>query len=342
MLDSLKNPRQQRGLDIAKTARISKLNDKFWTVPSQTKATKYLVDPLEGTCACADHQSSGEKCKHLWAVACATRQVLHPNGSVVMSELPPISYSQNWFAYNQAQTREKEHFQKLLKGLCSGIPSPKQVGRGRPRLPVAEAVYSCVVKVWSGLSGRRATPDLRICENLGLLDHAPHYNSISAYLEKPELTRLLTTLVEESAAPFAAIERSFSPDSTGFSTSVYHRWFDNKYGRAMKEQRFINAHVMVGNKSNVVTAIKALSPVNRFVRHAFCELNLACREPTTRPNRTTTLSTIMRPRRRDTRPAPRRAEISGGGTPRQRSTHLGQTALAISAINDDRSRRRKT
>ena len=40
--------------------------------------------------------------------------------------------------------------------------------------------------------------DIRECETKGLIDHAPHYNSVFEYLVRPELTPLLTTLVHES------------------------------------------------------------------------------------------------------------------------------------------------
>jgi transposase len=63
-------------------------------------------------------------------------------------------------------------------------------------------------------------------------------------------------MVEQSAAPLAAVESQFAIDSTGFSTSVYRRWYDHKYGREMKEHAWIKAHVMTGTLTNVVTAIR--------------------------------------------------------------------------------------
>jgi transposase len=85
---------------------------------------------------------------------------------------------------------------------------------------------------------------------------APHYNSIFNYLEKPEMTPLLTTLVEEAAAPLACIERQFAVDSTGFGTVTYRRWYDHKYGREMKEHGWVKAHAAVGTTTNVITAIR--------------------------------------------------------------------------------------
>jgi transposase len=169
-----------------------------------------------------------------------------------------VTYAQNWAAYNAAQTTEKEHVQILLRGLCDGIvPAPREPGKaGRPRLPLSDAVYGCVLKVYTGMSGRRASTDIRECQEKGHVDVAPHYNSLFSYMERPELTPLLKTLVEESASPLKAIETNFAVDATGFTTSVYRRWFDHKYGREKKEACWIKAHAMVGVTTNVVTSVE--------------------------------------------------------------------------------------
>jgi hypothetical protein len=62
-------------------------------------------------------------------------------------------------------------------------------------------------------------------------------------------------MIEDSAAPLADIEQQFAVDSTGFSTSVYHRWYDAKYGYKMKEHKWVKEHAMVGCLTNVVTAV---------------------------------------------------------------------------------------
>ena len=62
-----------------------------------------------------------------------------------------VTYAQNWPAYNMAQTTEKETFCNLLRDLCSSIPEPPQ-GRGRPRLPIGDAIFSAAFKVYSTVS----------------------------------------------------------------------------------------------------------------------------------------------------------------------------------------------
>ena len=66
---------------------------------------------------------------------------------------PQATYSQNWPAYNAAQTHEQERFVALLRDLCDGIPHPPQTF-GRPRLPLSDVIFALGLKgypyhVWS-------------------------------------------------------------------------------------------------------------------------------------------------------------------------------------------------
>lgn len=251
--------RQQRGLTIAQDKRIRKITETIWMVPSQSHKGTYAVDIGASTCTCPDHEETAKKCKHLWAVEHVREQVTNPDGSTTTSEtltVQRLTYKQDWPAYNASQCAEKGEVQKLLRGLCDGIVQPPMKGRGRPRLPLADVVYGATMKVYTTFSGRRATTDIRECEAKGLVDHAPHYNSLFNYLGEPTLTPLLKTLVEEAATPLRAVETNFAVDATGFATSVYARWFDHKYGREMKQQQWVKAHAMVGVKTNIVTSIE--------------------------------------------------------------------------------------
>jgi transposase len=254
--------RRARGAQIARSSKIVKITDRFYAVPSQQTKGKYAVDPEAGTCMCPDFETHGKACKHLYAVMFARHQITDSDGTTTVTETLKISYAQNWPAYNRAQVTEKETVQTLLKDLCSGIGQPKYKGNGRPALAWSDAVYGCTMKVYSGMSARRASTDIRDCASKGLIDDAAHYNTILRYLDKPELTPLLKAMVEESATPLKAIEHNFAVDSTGFHTNTYARWFDEKYGKERKYQRWIKAHAMVGVKTNIVTSVE-VTPGNR-------------------------------------------------------------------------------
>lgn len=116
------------------------------------------------------------------------------------------------------------------------------------------------MKVYTIFSGRRATSDLRDCQAKGHIASTPHYNSVFNYLENPALTSILKALVEESAAPLKAVESEFAVHSSGFSSSVFERWYDEKWGRIHGGRQWLKAHLMTGVKTNVITSVEVTGP----------------------------------------------------------------------------------
>lgn len=98
--------------------------------------------------------------------------------------------------------------------------------------------------------------DLDDAREEGYIQKTPHFNSIFNALENPELTPILTKLVALSATPLKEIETVFAPDSTGFTSCRFHRWFDHKYGKFQQEHDWVKAHLICGVKTNVVTAVE--------------------------------------------------------------------------------------
>jgi len=250
--------RQERGMEIARTSRITK-NKLGWKVPSQTGSGHYVVSKDHDFCTCPDFEKHGVTCKHIHAVEFVIQRKVDPDGTVTETKAVRVTYSQDWNAYNQAQTQEKRLFQGILHDLCKGLPD-KQQTVGRPQTSTADKVFAAALKVYSTVSGRRATCDLKDAANEGLMTHAPHYNSISNYLEDQAFTAILKNLIEKSAQPLKGIESNFALDSSGFSTSTYSRWFDEKYGkerRCLKSKRqWLKAHLMTGVKTNIVTSVE--------------------------------------------------------------------------------------
>jgi len=249
--------RRQRGLLIAKTGRVD-TNGRIWFVPAGSRPGVYRVDLRKGSCACADFEESGLACKHIFAAKFtaefAADPLSMPDASEIYS-LERVTYRQDWPRYTRAQCGEKGMVQALLQGLCDSIVQPPYRGRGRPPLPLADVVFGCTMKVFGGMSGRRSTTDFEEHRAQGRIDHAPHFNSIGNYLAREELTSLLTSLIETSASPLAGIEHDFSIDATGFSTTTYDRWFDKKWGRETKRQKWLKLHASVGNETNIIAAV---------------------------------------------------------------------------------------
>lgn len=263
MLDWQVESRERLGLAIA---ALSKLDRKgpIWLVPSQTDNRKYTVSPdlAAPHCTCPDHESTGLKCKHIWAVEYVLQRELHPDGTTTVRErvtvttAPRKTYPQDWRAYNLAQTNEKHEFQQLLYDLCQLLESPVQT-KGRPRIPLSDAVFTTVFKVYSTFSGRRFMSDLRDAHERGYISKTPHFNSIFNQLDNPDLTGALHHLIVQSSLPLKVIESDFAVDSTGFTTNRFVPWFDKKYRAWEKrEHDWVKVHLMCGVTTNIVTAVE--------------------------------------------------------------------------------------
>jgi Transposase DDE domain len=246
--------RQQRGMQIAAIGG-ARIEGGSWRVDSQTgPGRKYRVNPRAESCTCPDHEATNARCKHVWAVVFTMTATETPEGTVTTAR---VTYAQDWPSYNRAQVEEKESFMRLLADLCASIPQPPQA-KGRPRLPLGDMVFAACFKVFSGYSSRRFSSDLRDAHEKGLISRVPHFNSVTNYLANEELTPLLQDLIAESALPLRALESDFAVDSTGFTTSRFMKWLDEKHGIATskRQREWLKAHVMVGVRTNVVTAVE--------------------------------------------------------------------------------------
>ena len=175
---------------------------------------------------------------------------ISPEGPIIK-----ISYPQDWVSYNSAQTQEKILFLELLYEITSQVPQPKYKGNGRPPADIGEMIFSCCLKHYLDFSSRRSQSDIKLAQQLGYLDHAPHFNTVLKYLRKPELKSILTKLIQISALPLKEIEQDFASDASGFSTVMAFAW--NKCKRShFDRKKFKKAHVMCGVKTNVITHIE--------------------------------------------------------------------------------------
>ena len=255
-------PREIKGLEIAaKTKLTRKGKSNLWLVPSQTnKQEKYTValDAEKPSCTCRDHEFTNDRCKHIFAVEYTIQREQTADGQTVTTETLKVTrktYSQNWPAYNAAQTQEKSKLQALLYELCRALPEPEQ-RRGRPRLSLADIIFASTFKIYSTVSGRRFQSDLQEAKRRGFLSRMPSYNSVFRYLEAEALTPYLYELIALSAAPLKTIESDFAVDSSGFSTGQFMRWLDVKYGKEKDRRMWLKLHLMCGVKTNIVTSVE--------------------------------------------------------------------------------------
>src|SRR5688572_20232546 len=253
--------REIKALQIAATSKLTRKGNT-WIVPSQVGHGEYKVnpDPQAPRCTCPDFEFRQAPCKHVIAVEYVLQREQTADGRTIITETVKVTqqtYTQDWKAYNYAQTHEKSELQALLYELCRNLPEPeKRTGKGRPPLCLSDIIFSSVTKIYSTISGRRYQTDLREAKARGYLMHLPHYNSVFKYLESETLTPYLYELITLSAAPLKSIESDFAVDSSGFSTGQFMRWLDVKYGTKEDRRMWLKLHLMVGTKTNIVTSVE--------------------------------------------------------------------------------------
>ncbi len=250
--------RETKGLHLATHAKIEQQGN-IWRVPSSTGSGHYIVDEFATKCTCDDFEIRQKPCKHMHAVLFLRGKTWGIDLPEIGKDQPPKprpTYKQVWPAYNAAQMCEKEMFQELLADLCNGIPWKPRPGRGRPGVPLPDGIFAATFKVYSTVSGRRFTTDLEGAKELGHISMAPHYNSVFNILEDQATAPILIRLIERSSLALKSVESAFACDSSGFSTSKFARWFDEKYGVQKTKAEWIKCHVMCGVKTNIVTAVE--------------------------------------------------------------------------------------
>jgi hypothetical protein len=261
------NEREQRGLIIAATCRLNRLPDGTWLVPSQTKRDGgvYRVNLHAKTCTCPDHTEGGFTCKHYYAASIVHQRDVLPDGTVIETKTITLTekkvYKQDWPAYNVAQATEKRRVRVLLHDLCSRLPVRDRGNNGKrgrmPHLP-SDAVFTMAYKIYCGFSARRFATDLDEAHEKGFISKSVPAMRATAFLEDPYYTPILKELIGYSARPLRSVETSFAIDSSGFGSSRYERWYDQKYGVTRTRSVWVKVHIASGVKTNVVTAVRIL------------------------------------------------------------------------------------
>ncbi|MFL5238962.1 MAG: transposase [Rhizomicrobium sp.] len=162
-----------------------------------------------------------------------------------------------------AQTNEKNNCLRLLRGFCSDIAREKTGGRGRPPIPISDAVYLACYKQYEGLSARRFMCDVGFAHDSDFISSKPHFNSILNKLNDDDVTQALFDLIEFTSIPLRDFERVFAADSSGFGNSMFDRWIvikpSGKTGRKKKKiqkrKTWTKVHLMCGVDTHIVTAV---------------------------------------------------------------------------------------
>lgn len=171
-------------------------------------------------------------------------------------------YTQDWQAYNQAQSKEKLVLMAILDELLSYLPLKEKRGVGRKPVNIRDKIFYLVMQSYNVKSSRRCISDLAIANKMGYVSKTPHFNTVLKILKDPEITRWLKYLVQVAGLPLQAIETDFAVDSSGFTTSMFGRWFEYKWGKSDgKERLWKKIHLTCGVRTNIITAVN-ITPGN--------------------------------------------------------------------------------
>jgi len=245
--------RKVKGYQIAQQKQVKETKDG-WLVKSQSNMGFYKVSDTF-ICNCPDSELHNATCKHAYAVRYYLDIEMHkPEG--IKNERVRLTYEQAWSVYNKAQTSEGKLFDELLADLVKEVADPKPIQiHGRPHLDFNIALYVAIKKVYSQMSSRRSMSLFSIAKEKGYLEDMPHFNTMSVLLNRTDITPILHNLIAITSAPLRAIESGFGVDSSGFRTRSFGAYCEGKYG-LKKSHKWLKAHICVGVKTNIVTAIE--------------------------------------------------------------------------------------
>jgi len=245
--------REVKAKVIAQTRAIKEVEGGY-AVQSQTSKRLYFVNSHDWSCTCPDCQfNQVTRCKHVRAVKYWLGiEKIDANGAKTIEKVR-LTYPQAWEAYNKAQTSEVEQFDVLLKDLLESVEEPTYEF-GRPQLSQREVLFCAIKKVYSQMSSRRAKGLFNQAQAREVIKSSPHFNAVSKLWNEEQTAEILNKLVALSAQPLKSVETTFAIDSTGFRTTSYSQYCQEKHG-ADRQQKWVKLHAVCGTKTNVITSV---------------------------------------------------------------------------------------
>jgi transposase len=242
-----------KGWRILKAGRVSAIREGFhWHVSSESSNRVYAVHRGDESwnCTCPAF-STALPCKHV----AACQLLVHATPIEPATRPPKKNYAQNWAAYDLGQTKELPVVQQLLDDLASSIAEPSRLPSesGRPPVPLHDQFFAAVLKVWAGKSGRRATGFWANAARDGYLEGKVGRMTVQRFLNREDMTPVLSNLVTMSALPLAGLEEGgvVAPDSTGIQTTSFGAWRETKHGE-QRDRHWLKTHAMVGTRTHVI------------------------------------------------------------------------------------------
>ena len=245
----------RRGVRALETSTLGR-----FLVPSEKGIGFHEVNGIgiEGsteTCDCDDFvRRDPSPCKHVWFARLWIQDPL-TLAAQVRGQTSTRRKKIDWPSYNRSQTAEGRLFPVLLSELCKGVVEPERDAHqaGRPAIPLRDQIFCAVDKVRDGVGCRR-TDELRVSAAAkGQIGSFPTWQGVSDFLCQPEITPVLLDIIARSALPLAAIENRCAIDSTGFRTTRFHYYRNERYTPERKNI-WMKLHAAVGIRTHAILA----------------------------------------------------------------------------------------
>jgi hypothetical protein len=273
----------ERGFHLAKSIKRSDFRQGVWHVKSETQPDVIYRVVYNGfTCSCtctAFRLHRPEWCKHLWGVHGFVSK--NPDMAPIGSMPVPVGRFRDWAEYDKSRAWQMEQVKSLMVELCKPLtnPSPSPKG-GRPSIPVADLLYTLVLRTYCNFPARRfehvLQSMLRGAQAKGIISKVPGASSIQSYLAAGWMNTLLTELITTTSEPLRRTETIMAVDCSGFLGSRKQNYRKRKEGGKGRERGWKRAHIMCGVRTGIITAAIVTDAHDHDSPHLPALLEMAC------------------------------------------------------------------
>ncbi len=255
--------REEKAAEMLETgARVGETSTPGeFIVPSQSGAGFYRVTGagIPGAfeaCECQDFNERLAPCKHIFLVHLWIKGS-HSCSDTEQAQVPTRKPRLRSPFYGEAQQQEGRLFPILLRELAKGVPEPERDPHraGRPPIPMRDQAFCAVQKVYGGNSARVSHFNRVSAASEGKIDATPYWDVISKFLCRPETTPILEDMLARSVLPLRNIETRCAIDSTGFRTTNFHHYREEKYNPTRKNI-WLKASALVGIRTHAILAVE--------------------------------------------------------------------------------------
>ena len=255
--------REEKAAEMLETgARVGETSTPGeFIVPSQSGAGFYRVTGagIPGAfeaCECQDFNERLAPCKHIFLVHLWIKGS-HSCSDTEQAQVPTRKPRLRSPFYGEAQQQEGRLFPILLRELAKGVPEPERDPHraGRPPIPMRDQAFCAVQKVYEGKSARVSHFNRVSAASEGKIDATPYWDVISKFLCRPETTPILEDMLARSVLPLRNIETRCAIDSTGFRTTNFHHYREEK-SNPTRKNIWLKASALVGIRTHAILAVE--------------------------------------------------------------------------------------